>query len=713
MFISDRDGKGTIDPFPSESDSDTESDHREEHEPDVLEIESRSAQSKSTSQKHKSSTPTDTKSEPPRKRSRKYAKKWSEDPKLACFSSYEGDREEFKDKAFCNVCSKRIEGTISHLQRHLKTQYHIKRSKSVKSASVPALFTKKKQPSRDAERFRLMLLKFLCEHNISFNVMDHLMLVLKNGARDSQIIKNLKSGRQISRDIVVKCIGNESLKEIVEILKANKYSIMVDESTDVSTTKLLAIVVRVVNKEKGTVDDRFLQLLDVEDSSAEGLFQLLSNFFEANGIPFANMIGFAADNASVMMGSMGDLKAKLLNEVPHLFVIGCICHSLHLCSSAACLKLPKSVEELCRDIHSYINHSPKRLLKFQEFQQFVRADSHRILYASQTRWLSLESVVNRIMEQWSSLLLFFQAEALDTKVRGAAEILDALNNPLFKLYFSFLSYILPIINKMNKEFQSETVMIHIAYSNICDFYRTILGNYIKMDVLSKEVNPFAIAFQDPGNFLPEEEWYFGSKVENMMKNRNVVDQLGSEVNSFRVKCLNFYIELSGQICKRFRGLNDVFPLLKACDPDVVKRNEVKSLVPLFKKFPQLVEEADYDEWNDEWRSLPYHRNSLSDSQNPSEFWCSVKKIKSSDGTPMFQNIANFMMNLLVLPHSSAAVERIFSQVKLIKTDIRNRLNTESINGLLLSKGNGGSINCYEWEPSNCMIKSAQHLSEKK
>lgn len=117
-----------------------------------------------------------------------------------------------------------------------------------------------------------MLLKFLCEHNISFNITDHLMLVF--GANDSQIIKNLKSGRQISKDIVVKCIGNESFKEIVDILKTNKYSILVDENTDVSTTKLLAIVVRVVNEEKGTVDGGFLQLLGVEDSSAEGLIQL-------------------------------------------------------------------------------------------------------------------------------------------------------------------------------------------------------------------------------------------------------------------------------------------------------------------------------------------------------------------------------------------------------------------------------------------------------
>ncbi len=76
---------------------------------------------------------------------------------------------------------------------------------------------------------------------------------------------------------------------------------------------------------------------------------------------------------------------------------------------------------------------------------------------------------------------------------------------------------------------------------------------------------------------------------------------------------------------------------------------------------------------------------------------------------MFPNLAELMVNLLVLPHSSAAVERIFSQVKLIKTDLRNRLNTESINALLLSKGNGGAVPCYEWEPSSLMIRSAQNV----
>ncbi|KAK3880082.1 hypothetical protein Pcinc_015399 [Petrolisthes cinctipes] len=100
---------------------------------------------------------------------------------------------------------------------------------------------------------------------------------------------------------------------------------------------------------------------------------------------------------------------------------------------------------------------------------------------------------------------------------------------------------------------------------------------------------------------------------------------------------------------------------------------------------RLIHESEYDVCNDEWRSLAFHEDSLSTSSNPTEFWCSVQKLKSSDGTFLFPNLAKFMLCLLVLPHSSAAVERIFSQVKLIKTDIRNKLNTESINGLLLSK----------------------------
>lgn len=118
-------------------------------------------------------------------------------------------------------------------------------------------------------------------------------------------------------------------------------------------------------------------------------------------------------------------------------------------------------------------------------------------------------------------------------------------------------------------------------------------------------------------------------------------------------------------------------------------------------------ERDYDDCNDEWRNLPYCLERVKNTDDPTEFWCSIRKLKQADGTLMFPKLSEFMLNLLVLPHSSAAVERIFSQVKLIKNDTRNRLNTDSLNGLLLTKENGGKTPCFNWEPSISMIHSAQ------
>lgn len=67
---------------------------------------------------------------------------------------------------------------------------------------------------------------------------------------------------------------------------------------------------------------------------------------------------------------------------------------------------------------------------------------------------------------------------------------------------------------------------------------------------------------------------------------------------------------------------------------------------------------------------------------------------------MFPLLAEFAQNLLTLPHSSANVERLFSAINLMKTNIRNRLSTETLTGLLFTKS-GLKINR---EPSQEHIK---------
>lgn len=101
--------------------------------------------------------------------------------------------------------------------------------------------------------------------------------------------------------------------------------------------------------------ERFLGLIHVKDSTAEGLFTSIMTFLTENKINVKNLLGLAADNCSVMMGSINSVQIRFKEVIPHIYVLGCVCHSFNLCSSAACGKLPKSIEQLARDIYITIS----------------------------------------------------------------------------------------------------------------------------------------------------------------------------------------------------------------------------------------------------------------------------------------------------------------------------------------------------------------------
>lgn len=87
---------------------------------------------------------------------------------------------------------------------------------------------------------------------------------------------------------------------------------------------------------------------------------------------------------------------------------------------------------------------------------------------------------------------------------------------------------------------------------------------------------------------------------------------------------------------------------------------------------------------------------------PIKFWVEVKKSKTGDGTPLFPDLAEFMLSLLGLPHSSAAAERVFSSINRMKTKTRNRLTTTTISGLLHTRRLMNERNCYDMEVTSSL-----------
>lgn len=537
--------------------------------------------------------------------------------------------------------------------------------------------------------------------------MEHLPKLIQKVCPDSKVALKLKCGRTKTESIVTNVIGAVGNNNVIELMKKNKFSIILDESTDRFTIKHMAVIARIVDPNL-LVRDEFVTLIEVEKATADALYELVTNFFIKNKIPFKeNLIGYAGDGANNMMGKHHSLATNLMKDVPDLFIMKCICHSFHLCASYACLKLPRFIEDFARNVHNYLNNSSKRLLEFKEFQVFCNVKPHKILYPGQTRWLSLLSVVNRLIQQFTALKLYFTTAVLEDKILNAQTILESLSNPFTLLYLQFLAFVLPFFVDLNIEMQSEGIKIHLVYDRIGTLYKEILECYIqKLYIKNKKL--YEIQYKNPSYYLHENDLFCGGVVSasicSLLKEKQVT---ASQVTAFKNRCLSFYIEATQQINIRFPFQSmELLKNLKILEPKIVFQSEIFSLGPLASNLPILTKNTNLDDLDREWRKLSNMERveNLNVNMQVITFWSKVINIKKSDNTKMFPLLTIVIKNIMTLPHSSACVERIFSCVNLIKTKYRNRLNTHNLIGLLHTKQVIKDSNCYlySYESNNFM-----------
>ena len=147
--------------------------------------------------------------------------------------------------------------------------------------------------------------------------------------------------------------------------------------------------------------------------------------------------------------------------------------------------LPSFLESLLKDITSYFSRSSKRQNDFTTIQDVVQDVNHRIPKREQTRWLSRENVVSRILEQWEVLVVYFQCESRNDKVDGASKIHKLLVARGTKHMLCFLQYVLSKVNAPNLEFQSEQFRLHNLHSMVSTEYKIILSFFIKEEVFTQ------------------------------------------------------------------------------------------------------------------------------------------------------------------------------------------------------------------------------------
>ena len=172
------------------------------------------------------------------------------------------------------------------------------------------------QGSSDRGNF-LELLQFLEDHNESINE------VLQKFWKNCKLTHS-----NIQKDIVNE-IARETSKVIIKDLDNGFFSILVDESRDISVKEQMALVLCYVNKE-GIIIDRFLGIVHVASTTVLSLKHAIEGLLCEHNLSLLNLRGQGYNGASNMQGDINGLKTLILKENKSASYIHCFAYQLQL-----------------------------------------------------------------------------------------------------------------------------------------------------------------------------------------------------------------------------------------------------------------------------------------------------------------------------------------------------------------------------------------------
>lgn len=348
-----------------------------------------------------------------------------------------------ENHARCSVCRVELRAHKTDLIKHKNTKIHKTREKEVpKGQNVLNNIGLTYNVSTEQKDIDLKLAAYVAVHSSIISI-DHLCNLLKLIGRGSSL-QDLKLHRTKCAQLIKKVLAPAIRHEIVEDIRKPKsyYSLIVDESTDVSVKKYLCICVKYFSESKHKIITEFLGLIEVFTVTAHDLYQAVSSFLKKLNLDISKLIGIGTDGANNLCGKNQSLYTLLKKDSPNLQLIKCICHSLHICAEKASAELPASIEFLLRETYNWFSISPKRRNEYSKIFNLINTKEpkfqNKIQQLSSTRWLSRYKAIEIISNQWLELKTHFSMVNNIEKCYTARTLMEMYKDESIYMYLTFL-----------------------------------------------------------------------------------------------------------------------------------------------------------------------------------------------------------------------------------------------------------------------------------
>ncbi|XP_019212484.1 zinc finger MYM-type protein 1 isoform X2 [Oreochromis niloticus] len=532
------------------------------------------------------------------------------------------------------------------------------------------------------------------------NVFSRYDSVLKMHLEKIATVKATKTRPQVSllsnrsQNDIIAALGTYIRKEIQrEIKEAEMYSILLDETSDVSHKEQVSFVVRYFHHMQ--IKERFIEVCNVDTTTGQELENTVFLLMQKNGLEMKNMYGQGYDGAANMSGMYKGLQARIRAHNEKALYVHCKAHCLNLVLVEASKSSKHFVTffNLVEKLYAFCSGSPKRhaaLVKFQE-SLFPGQRVMELQQLSDTRWACREKALKALQRNLKAILMLLD-DISDSDppnlAQGDAQMYRNAINFMFILCMEITTPVFEVTALASDSLQEEGLDHSTAYKVIDGVLHTLqtMRSEEKFGEIFRCASEKAESFNIPvPTVVPGQERK--RKVPVRFQHSTTVSQVGAQFESveayFRSGVYFTFLDImTGELNRRFKGDNTGSPtarIIQSFQPLTVHANWVGPPNPEAIEAVHILCEF-YGEDEDQLKTeLKVFHSSFS-SKDLREIFLILRE---NNGQLIFPAFVKMIQIYATLPVTTATVERSFSKLKIIKNKLRSLCGEERLSDLLL------------------------------
>ena len=522
-------------------------------------------------------------------------------------------------------------------------------------------------------------------------------------------------------------------------MKIFPFGLLVDGSNDTGVEKLNPLTVRILDINKMQVTTQLLDMCTTSGrhcGTADSIFSKIDSVLTKHDIPWQNCVGFGVDNTSVNVGLRHSIMTHVKQKNTSCYFMGCPCHLIHNVACRASEAFQESsgfdIEDFCVDIFYWFDKSTKRKGILREFCDFCDNEYHEVVRYVSVRWLSLEKAIYRILQLYVSLQSYFKSES-ESQARFA-RLLSAFNNPMTEIYLLFYEAVLPTFTNLNRLLQREDPNIFLVGDAIQSFLKKILAKFVTLQAIKAHTDIMAVDFQCPSNQLDDDKITIGFTTKQcLLKLFDEGSISDSDKKKFFTAVRAFYIEATLEGLRKLPFHDPTIHNAKFLNFEKREECTFSDVEYFCSRYSELLNftSAQMDKLQEEF----FHYQLLEKSTIPDMIWTQalvreegegsnkveyfrmdvvwayLMGLKNVDGSLTFELLSKVARLVLVIPHSNAGGERVFSLIKHNKTPGRSSLNINGTLSSMIQVKLANPATCVKWEPPKELLTAAKKATK--